>query len=179
MYGNDAQPGVAPRTVEELWALIGRDRKERGFEFKVKVYMAELYNSQLHDLGREDRRTAGPKLFVRKDAKGMVFIQNITEIEVHNTEETNKVLHMGLERRHVTGTKMNAESSRSHLIFSVVIDTKNPQTGAASRGKISLVDMAGSERVKRSEVQISLWLCCGLPQLSCSTNGLAMSRCLP
>ena len=33
-----------------------------------------------------------------------------------------------------------------------VVQSKNPQTGAMTRGKISLVDMAGSERVKRSEV---------------------------
>jgi ankyrin repeat protein len=42
MYGTEDQPGMAPRTVDEIWALIARDRTERGFEFSVKVYMAEL-----------------------------------------------------------------------------------------------------------------------------------------
>lgn len=101
---------------------------------------------------REKDAAGGPKLFVRKDAKGMVFIQNITEVEVHSAQETMEKLQQGSQRRHVTGTSMNSESSRSHMIFSIVIDTKNPQSGASSRGKISLVDMAGSERVKRSEV---------------------------
>jgi hypothetical protein len=106
----------------------------------------------LSDLLRDKDESGGPKLFVRKDAKGMVFIQNITEVEVHSAKETMEKLQQGSKRRHVTGTSMNSESSRSHMIFSIVIDTKNPQSGASSRGKISLVDMAGSERVKRSEV---------------------------
>lgn len=42
MYGTQDQPGMAPRTVDEIWSLIARDRTERGFEFTVKVYMAEL-----------------------------------------------------------------------------------------------------------------------------------------
>ncbi len=42
MYGTKDQPGMAPRTVDEIWSLIARDRTERGFEFTVKVYMAEL-----------------------------------------------------------------------------------------------------------------------------------------
>jgi hypothetical protein len=112
----------------------------------------DRYLDGLLDLLREKDSAGGPKLFVRKDAKGMVFIQNITEVEVHSAQETMEKLRQGSKRRHVTGTSMNSESSRSHLIFSIVIDTKNPQSGASSRGKISLVDMAGSERVKRSEV---------------------------
>ena len=153
MYGTKEQPGIAPRTVSEIWDLIERDRAERGFEFSVKVYMAELYLDGLSDLLRDkDESDKGPKLFVRKDSKGMVFIQNITEVSVNSATETMYTLRQGSKRRHVTGTSMNAESSRSHMIFSIVIDTKNPQSGKESRGKISLVDMAGSERVKRSEV---------------------------
>jgi hypothetical protein len=45
---------------------------------------------------------------------------------------------------------MNVESSRSHLIFSLVIETTDLQTGALTKGKLSFVDLAGSERVKKS-----------------------------
>lgn len=79
-----------------------------------------------------------------------VFIQNIKEVECKSSVDMMKLLREGEARRHVSGTAMNAQSSRSHLIFSVVIDSIS---GAGRlRGKISLVDMAGSERVKRSEV---------------------------
>ena len=66
MYGTKEQPGIAPRTVSEIWDLIERDRAERGFEFSVKVYMAELYLDGLSDLLRDkDESDKGPKLFVR------------------------------------------------------------------------------------------------------------------
>jgi hypothetical protein len=40
---------------------------------------------------------------------------------------------------------MNAESSRSHLICSLVVRLTNKRTGKESLGKLTLVDLAGSE----------------------------------
>ena len=45
---------------------------------------------------------------------------------------------------------MNAESSRSHLVIGIVIETTNLTTGAVLRGKLSLVDLAGSERAAKT-----------------------------
>jgi kinesin family member C2/C3 len=56
----------------------------------------------------------------------------------------------GSKNRHVAGTKMNAESSRSHLVFSVIIQCTSLQTGNTTYGKLSLVDLAGSERVGKT-----------------------------
>merc|ERR1712048_660878 len=58
----------------------------------------------------------------------------------------------GIERRHVTSTAMNAESSRSHLILIITIESVNRKSKQVSRGKLTLCDLAGSERVKKSEV---------------------------
>jgi hypothetical protein len=40
---------------------------------------------------------------------------------------------------------MNAESSRSHLICSLVVSLTNRRTGSVTTGKLTLVDLAGSE----------------------------------
>ena len=58
-----------------------------------------------------------------------------------------------MNQRHVTATKMNSESSRSHLIVSVMMDVKDIHTGGVITGKLTLVDLAGSERVKKSEAK--------------------------
>jgi len=50
---------------------------------------------------------------------------------------------------------MNDLSSRSHLIFGVVIQTKNNKTGDVTRSKISFVDLAGSERIKKSNPNVN------------------------
>ena len=57
-------------------------------------------------------------------------------------------MEKGLKKRHVAATKMNAESSRSHAVFTIVL-TEVRVTGKITGekvSKISLVDLAGSER---------------------------------
>lgn len=45
---------------------------------------------------------------------------------------------------------MNSDSSRSHLLCSIVVSSTNRRTGSSIRGKLTLVDLAGSERVGKS-----------------------------
>lgn len=51
----------------------------------------------------------------------------------------------GSSRRTTASTQMNAESSRSHLICSLVVKLTNRRSGNQSVGKLTLVDLAGSE----------------------------------
>ncbi len=47
---------------------------------------------------------------------------------------------------------MNDASSRSHLVFSLVIDTANINTGVRNVGKLTFVDLAGSEKSSKTGV---------------------------
>merc|ERR1719356_2109124 len=47
---------------------------------------------------------------------------------------------------------MNSESSRSHLVFVIRITSVNRETHETLKGKILMCDLAGSERLKKSEV---------------------------
>ena len=47
-------------------------------------------------------------------------------------------------------TLMNAESSRSHSILVVTVKQKNSVTGRIKKGKLSLIDLAGSEKVSKT-----------------------------
>ena len=67
----------------------------------------------------------------------MVFVENVTTIPISTLEELRMIIERGSERRHVSGTNMNEESSRSHLILSVVIESIDLQTQSASRGKVT------------------------------------------
>ena len=65
-------------------------------------------------------------------------------------EELVALLDTGLEQRAVAHTELNAESSRSHLLVSIVLTSTNRRSGKKTRGKLMLVDLAGSERVKNT-----------------------------
>jgi len=47
---------------------------------------------------------------------------------------------------------MNEASSRSHLIFSILIDSLNTNTSVRTIGKLSFVDLAGSEKSSKTGV---------------------------
>ncbi|XP_064209290.1 uncharacterized protein LOC135264501 [Anguilla rostrata] len=46
--------------------------------------------------------------------------------------------------------EMNVESSRSHLIIGITVESTNLTNGSVSYGKLSLVDLAGSERAAKT-----------------------------
>lgn len=52
---------------------------------------------------------------------------------------------------------MNAESSRSHSIFSVLVEVLNKTTGKATAGKLSLVDLAGEHNRRSSCATCLRW----------------------
>ncbi|GMI86293.1 ZWICHEL, KINESIN-LIKE CALMODULIN-BINDING PROTEIN, POTATO KINESIN-LIKE CALMODULIN-BINDING PROTEIN [Hibiscus trionum] len=147
IYGSDNNPGLTPRAIAELFKILRRDGNK--FSFSLKAYMVELYQDKLVDL-LLPKNAKRMKLDIKKDAKGMVAVENATVLPISTFEELKSIIQRGSERRHTSGTQMNEESSRSHLILSVVIESTNLQTQSVARGKLSFVDLAGSERVKKS-----------------------------
>ena len=67
-------------------------------------------------------------------------------LQVTSARELLAAIDAGQQRRHVSSTQMNRESSRSHLVMSVIIEATNLQTQNVTKGKLSFVDLAGSER---------------------------------
>ena len=151
IMGDEANPGLTPRAIEEVMRIVYQGSKKGKFSVNMEAYMLELYQDTLNDLLLSpDKANNPPKLDIKKDAKGWVTIQNATVVPVGSKEDIMHVVESGLKVRRTASTKMNVESSRSHLVFSLVIETTDLQTQQVTRGKISFVDLAGSERVKKS-----------------------------
>lgn len=66
----------------------------------------------------------------------MVSIENVTVVSISNYDELKSIIQRGSEQRHTSGTHMNEESSRSHLVLSIVIESTNLQTQSVARGKV-------------------------------------------
>ena len=65
-------------------------------------------------------------------------------------EDIQKVLATGNKNKTMGETKMNQNSSRSHCIFSLYVETQNKETNSFKVGKINFVDLAGSERQSKT-----------------------------
>lgn len=84
---------------------------------------------------------------------GEVFLKNCAERQVSSENDALSLLFWGNNNRIVCETACNLESSRSHCILTVNIETRQPGSEAVRRSKLHLVDLAGSESVKKTNAQ--------------------------
>ena len=78
-------------------------------------------------------------------------MQDVKEEYIGNDEEVYSIMSTGNSNRSIAETKMNAESSRSHSLFSMTITQTNREDLSVKSGKLFLVDLAGSEKLSKTE----------------------------
>ena len=153
----DMNAGIAPRAITELFRVLA-DR-EAQMTYQVEVQMFQLYRDGLEDLlydpKKEDKNKKKPPLKItlaEHSPTGLVQVQGAESKFAKSAAEVMQIFSDGSKRRTVASTKMNAESSRSHLICSVTVNMVSRQFGTEKNilGKITLVDLAGSERLDKS-----------------------------
>lgn len=143
MLGSSAVDGLNLLAVREIF-----DRREEMTEHSVDIYVSyvEVYNEQIRDL-LAVRDTGICEL--RDDPLKGVMLTGATESRALSLEEVKNSLFAGNKRRTTEATNANLTSSRSHAIFQITIDVC-PRTKdialAKTTSKLSMIDLAGSER---------------------------------
>jgi len=148
MYGKSNEDGIAQRAIREVFNLskgLGDD-----CSVEISASMLELYNDRLIDL--QGKKGETHKLRVRQDGAGTVRVEGLQELKAKDSSELMDIFRSGVKQRIMTGNAMNVESSRSHVIFTVKVETVNVSTEEVLAGKIVLCDLGGSEQLKRTEV---------------------------
>lgn len=142
--------GVIPNAFAHIFEFV---KASRDVEFLVRCSYLEIYNEEIRDLLAPPKSTV--KCEIKEDPNKGVFIKGLTDSVVESEEGMAALLEKGLQCRTVAATQMNAESSRSHSIFTIVVEmsTKDETTGKDMLrvGKLNLVDLAGSERQKKTQ----------------------------
>ncbi|XP_055080202.1 uncharacterized protein LOC129456525 [Periophthalmus magnuspinnatus] len=143
--------GIMPRSFNAIFDIIQENKTK--FNFKVSAYMLELYNDRLQDLfvspGGEGLAQS-KRVEIKRNRKGVVFAQGAETKEASSAQQLYALFQQACANRHIAATKMNVESSRSHLIVGIKVESKNLTNGSISSGKLSLVDLAGSERAAKT-----------------------------
>ena len=89
------------------------------------------------------------KLFMREDGKQQVCIVGLQEYRVSNVDTIKELIERGNAARSTGTTGANEESSRSHAILQLcvkrLVDSSETKP-ARLVGKLSFIDLAGSER---------------------------------
>ncbi|EME27355.1 Kinesin-like protein KIF15 [Galdieria sulphuraria] len=141
--------GIMPRVFEYIFDSIQKEREEKGsaVDYVVKCAYLQVYNETITDLLTPSQHN----LNIREDTLKGVYVEDLTEEVVKHPEDCYRVLRKGVANRTVSATSMNQESSRSHGVFTVIIERKEekPDNLVSKRvSRLNLVDLAGSERQK-------------------------------
>ena len=140
MEGDLSSPekyGIVPRAVDRIFKCFNEELGGTGWEMKFFLSVCEIYNKKTRDLLAE---------------KNVEKTEELKEMEIKSLKEWNENFGQIGQRRKVAETKMNMESSRSHLIFKINIHLHNTKTDENRFGSLNLIDLAGSERVDKSTV---------------------------
>lgn len=129
--------GVISRSIDKLFHLISL--ADDTIEFQIVASYCEVYNEKLRDLlnPKEDN------MKIRESKTEGFIVHDLTEAVCVDKDELFRIIELGKANRMSAPTLMNAESSRSHSIFSVTVKQKNLETGRRKKGRLFLVDLAG------------------------------------
>ena len=165
MQGTATQPGVIPQAITDIFAYI-RETPTR--EFLLRVSYLEIYNEKIHDLlsittgtGVGPGSTQPEEIKLREDSKRGVYASPLKEEIVQSPTQLLRVIARGDHSRRTRSTQFNAQSSRSHAVVQIVVESRERAAlnGSGAENKraatihggvrvstLSMIDLAGSER---------------------------------
>ncbi|XP_069865048.1 kinesin-like protein KIF24 [Dipodomys merriami] len=135
MIGTQQNPGLYALAAKDIFRQLEVSQPRRHLFVWISFY--EIYCGQLYDLLNRRKR-----LFAREDSKHVVQIVGLRELQVDSVEFLLEVILKGSKERSTGATGVNTDSSRSHAIIQIQIKDSAKRTF----GRISFIDLAGSER---------------------------------
>ncbi|XP_016940799.3 kinesin-like protein KIF13A isoform X5 [Drosophila suzukii] len=151
MMGSQESKGIIPRLCDLLFSAIA-NKSTPELMYKVEVSYMEIYNEKVHDL--LDPKPNKQSLKVREHNVMGPYVDGLSQLAVTSYQDIDNLMTEGNKSRTVAATNMNAESSRSHAVFSVVLTQilTDQATGVSGEkvSRMSLVDLAGSERAVKT-----------------------------
>ncbi|XP_037034106.1 kinesin-like protein subito [Bradysia coprophila] len=141
----------------------------------IWISFFEIYNETLNDLLDIPATNGGTR---KRDHlkmmcnSGKTFIKDLTSVFVGNSDEATQLLTLGLNYRLNAATNINHSSSRSHCLF--LIDVIKREQTNIYYNRFRFCDLAGSERVKKSETSGSRLK----EAQNINTSLLVLGRCL-
>ncbi|KAJ3674302.1 hypothetical protein LUZ60_004918 [Juncus effusus] len=146
----DAKLGLVPRFFRMLFSEIEKRQegsKQKQINYQCRCSFLEIYNEQINDLLDPTQRD----LQIREDTINGIHVENLTDEYVTCHEDISQILIKGLSNRKVGASSLNSKSSRSHVMFTFVLESWSKQTGSSNFSSskssiITFVDLAGQDK---------------------------------
>ncbi|RNC54920.1 putative Unc104-like kinesin, partial [Trypanosoma cruzi] len=147
-FTSEDQRGIIPRAIEEVFTSIEASRHEN-MRFLVRASYMQIYNEVILDLLKP---TTARSLVVRHTPQRGVYVEGLSEWVVRSPHDVYGLIERGTSLRATSATKMSELSSRSHAMFTIIVEVmEGDETSPTSYrvGKLNIVDLAGSEKLRQ------------------------------
>lgn len=114
--------GLIPNCFAHIFGCISTE-EDKTKKYLVRCSYLEIYNEDVFDLLAQQKGVQPQKLDLKEDKNKGVFVQGLKTIIVNSIPEMEEAMHFGTSNRKTASTAMNSESSRSHSIFTIYIET--------------------------------------------------------
>ncbi|KAJ9081020.1 hypothetical protein DSO57_1018947 [Entomophthora muscae] len=154
IQGTPDHPGLIPQSMKAIFQrqkeFLAKATPGTSNKFDIQVSYMEIYKETVFDLFKP--RDPGMKegLMVREDAKRNVFVAGLEKKKIISLEQFELEFTKACKNRATAATRLNQQSSRSHAILGVDIKIEDGTTNKVFKGKLNLIDLAGSEDNRRT-----------------------------
>ncbi|KAH0785671.1 Kinesin motor domain containing protein [Histomonas meleagridis] len=141
--------GIEFRAFEHIFDYMTANSDSH--KFSITATYVELYNEQVRDLLVPADKVSN--LTIHEDpAAGSFYIKGVSSRNIQTMDDLLNLQAEGSKHRTTRATNMNEDSSRSHAILSIVIETLTQIEGGqhVRKARLNLVDLAGSERAYKT-----------------------------
>ena len=109
--------GIIPNSFAHIFGHIAKS--DGSTQFLVRVSYLEIYCENVRDLLAKDQDKT---LQIKERPEVGVYVKDLSAFVVKNADDMDKIMNTGNSHRMVGQTAMNARSSRSHAIFTIVVE---------------------------------------------------------
>jgi len=139
--------GMIQRALNQVYQSIASKPEAA---ITVRISYLEIYNERLFDLLNPANRQ---DMHISVNAEGRVMVKGLTTLVAPTEESALNFLFLGNTNRVVGPHALNRNSSRSHCIFTIDVESRTRvDCGSASvnYSRLNFLDLAGSERIKKT-----------------------------
>jgi kinesin family protein 5 len=159
MMGTSDDPGLIPRLLHEIF---DHSDKQKHVRANINASFFEVYFERVFDLLSDWRSAIPPSkleatllgsggLSLMQGVSGDLLVSGAVSVPVKSVNEVLELFERGRKVRMTGSTMSNHYSSRSHAIFLLTGDVYNRETAMSYVSQLYLCDLAGSERVSKTE----------------------------
>ncbi|XP_074013164.1 kinesin-like protein KIF9 isoform X1 [Numenius arquata] len=142
--------GIIPRAIQQVFKAAAHSVDPF---VTVRISYLEIYNETLFDLLATvaSNGTSDMQMAVVDCPQG-VYVKGLSVHAVSHEEDALNLFFEGETNRVITEHTLNKNSSRSHCIFTIYIESRFRvfSDGKCVNSKINLIDLAGSERLSKT-----------------------------